>query len=132
MRESTDHVISSPLALTSEEYSPKAWREFSQIPALQHPSISYRQGRVKSVDCERKVATIVDIVTGTECETFYDYLVVSTGLRRVWPVVPQSLTKVDYLVEAGEHVKAIKAARDGVVVVGGGVFPMNHKNILFD
>ncbi len=125
-------MIGSPLALASATYSPKAWREYSQIPALQDPSVSYRQGRVKSVDCERKVATITDIATGEESESFYDYLVIGTGLRRVWPVVPQSLTKENYLVEAGEQIKAIEAAQDDIVVIGGGVFPTDHENMLFD
>jgi NADPH-dependent 2,4-dienoyl-CoA reductase/sulfur reductase-like enzyme len=50
----------------------------------------------------------------------YDYFVAGTGLRRVWPVVPQSLNRKQYLLEAEEHIYAVSNARHGVVVVGGG------------
>ena len=50
----------------------------------------------------------------------YDFLVAATGLRRVWPVVPQSLGRKQYLIEVEEHIHNVANARDGVVVVGGG------------
>lgn len=43
----------------------------------------------------------------------------ATGLRRAWPVVPQSLRRKQYLPEAGAHIAAARASRH-VVVVGGG------------
>ena len=51
----------------------------------------------------------------------YDYLVVGTGLRRVFPVVPQSLDREQYLSEAQVHIRAVGAAKHGVVVIGGGM-----------
>ena len=50
----------------------------------------------------------------------YDFLVVASGLRRVWPVVPQSLKKKQYLIEAGDHIRSVANFRHGVAVVGGG------------
>ncbi len=38
----------------------------------------------------------------------------------MWPVVPQSLSRKQYLVEAAEHIHAVSNAQHGVVVVGGG------------
>ncbi|ROV89161.1 hypothetical protein VSDG_08892 [Cytospora chrysosperma] len=115
------HLIGSPLALADEAYSSKAWVKYDGIPALKAPKISsIIQGTARNVDLANKRATVLDTATQTERELTYDYLVVGTGLRRVWPVVPQSLTRKQYLVEAGSHIKSVGNAPDGVVVVGGG------------
>jgi NADPH-dependent 2,4-dienoyl-CoA reductase/sulfur reductase-like enzyme len=81
---------------------------------------------VQSIDQQRKVATYVARGGGTQTsEIEYDYLVAASGLRRVWPVVPQSLRRKQYLFEAGDHIRAATTARHGVVIVGGGqYFPM--------
>lgn len=53
-------------------------------------------------------------------EEDYDFFVGASGLRRAWPVVPQSLTKEDYLNETLGHISLVKSAKRGVVVIGGG------------
>lgn len=116
----TDHLIGSPLALADSDYSKKAWVKFQDIPALQHPSIKIITGSVATVDCETKTATTLDGVTKVATEHKYDFFVAASGLRRVWPVVPQSLSRKQYLVEAAEHIHAVSNAQHGVVVVGGG------------
>lgn len=88
------------------------------------------QGTVTSVDPAAKKTTLLDAATQAAREVAYDYLVVSTGLRRAWPVVPQSLRRKQYLLEAGAHIEAARAcgpasssasaSAPGVVVVGGG------------
>jgi thioredoxin reductase len=113
------HLISSPLALASEEYAPKAWTQFDRIPALK--GVRFVRGSVKSVDPEAKQAVISEADTQAEVVQDYDFLVAATGLRRVWPVVPQAQTRESYLEEVRAHIDAIKAS-DGVVVVGGGQF----------
>lgn len=114
------HLIGSPLALADEEYSKKAWVKFTDIPAIQHPSVKIIQGSVTQVSPESKTATVIDGATKHASTHEYDFFVAASGLRRVWPVVPQSLTRKQYLIEAGEHIHAVNNARDGVVVVGGG------------
>lgn len=129
-----DHLIGSPLALADEAYASKAWVKYSDIPALQSPKITVLQGTVTAVDPAAKTTTLLDAATQAPREVAYDYLVVSTGLRRAWPVVPQSLRRKQYLLEAGAHIDAARAcgpasgsspadddgAAPGVVVVGGG------------
>ena len=73
------------------------------------------------VDPESKTARIKDTKTGTEYEESYDYLIAASGLRRSWPAVPQSLTREKFLAESGAHIKAVKSASEGVVVIGGGI-----------
>ncbi|KAF2456378.1 hypothetical protein BDY21DRAFT_49049 [Lineolata rhizophorae] len=115
------HVIGSPLALLARDYASKAWVRFQDIPALQTPRVRFLHGSVVSVDCESKSVSIIDCQTKQEFDEGYDYLVVASGLKRVWPSVPQSLTKDDYLSETGEHIDSVTCAtRHGVAIIGGG------------
>lgn len=115
------HLIGSPLALADEDYAAKIWVKYEDIPALQTPSIRVVHGSVKSVDQRRKVAAYAAHGSTTQTsEISYDYLVAAAGLRRVWPVVPQSLRRKQFLFEAGNHTRAATAARHGVLIVGGG------------
>jgi NADPH-dependent 2,4-dienoyl-CoA reductase/sulfur reductase-like enzyme len=113
-------LISTPLVLASEEYAKKAFVRYAEIPALTAPEVSWAQGSAVLVDAARKVATIRDGTTGETYEEAYDYLISSTGLKRSWPAVPQSLNKKQYLEEAGAHIKLMRDA-ERVVVVGGGM-----------
>ncbi|KAH6623791.1 hypothetical protein F5144DRAFT_371824 [Chaetomium tenue] len=116
------HVIGSPLALASEAHAEKFWVKYDDMPGLRSPNLRVLHGSVKSVDPERKVATYLAHGSTEEPEKLqYDYFVAASGLRRVWPVVPQSLRRKQYLFEAGDHIRAATSARHGVVVVGGAV-----------
>ena len=116
----TVHVIGSPLALSSKEYADKCWVEFADVKILQRPDVRFVHGRVQKVDPETRTTTILDSASQTEqCET-YDYFIAATGLRRVWPVVPQSLARKTYLLEAGRHIDAVRGSAHPVLVVGGG------------
>ncbi|UKZ82206.1 hypothetical protein TrVFT333_009990 [Trichoderma virens FT-333] len=114
------HLIGSPLALADTEYAKKAWVKFQDIPGLQLPNVRFVQGSVSNVDCDAKTATVVDSTTKESVTYQYDYFVTATGLRRVWPVVPQSLTRKQYLLEVETQINALDGAKDGVVIVGGG------------
>ncbi|KGQ07550.1 Apoptosis-inducing factor A [Beauveria bassiana D1-5] len=114
------HLIGSPLALADNEYAKKAWIKYADIPSMQVPNLKVVIGSVTAVDCVSKTVTTLDAVTKVATEHAYDFFVAATGLRRVWPTVPQSLSRKQYLVEAGEHVHAVSNAQHGVVVVGGG------------
>lgn len=118
--EIADHLIGSPLALADEHFSEKAWVKYNDLPALKAPGVSWVQARATSVDPEGKVAVITDTLSGETTEETYDYLIVSTGLRRDWPTVPQSLRRKEYLAEATAHIRAARSARECVVVIGGG------------
>ena len=116
-----DHLIGSPLALASESYSANAWKKFEDIPALQTPSISWTRGSAIKIDSSKKIATNLDSKSGEQYEEKYDYLIAASGLRRVWPVVPQSANWEKYLAEAKGHIDLVRNARHGVVVIGGGI-----------
>jgi NADH dehydrogenase FAD-containing subunit len=92
--------------------------KFCSLPALLVPNLKIIQGSVTAVDCGRKVATIKTSSGGRE--EGYDCLVAASGLRRVFPVVPQSLSEKDYLQEAKEQIEKIKSSKEAIVVIGGG------------
>jgi hypothetical protein len=93
---------------------------------LKSPDLSFIQGSVSSVDFAGKVAHIVDAENKVKRTESYDYLIASSGLRRSFPTVPQSLRRDEFLNEAKEHMANVKNARDGVVIVGGGTYDLNH------
>ncbi|TPX07361.1 uncharacterized protein E0L32_002169 [Thyridium curvatum] len=114
------HLIGTPLALASNEYAEKAWVRYADVGALQRPNIRVVQGSAQSVDPTARKALILKSGCDKPVETEYDYLIAASGLRRVWPVVPQALTRKQYLVEAADHIKKVSEGKHGVVVVGGG------------
>lgn len=114
------HLIGSPKSLADEKYAAESWTRFQDIPALKSPNISFIQGTLSKIDSASKIAHILDTNTKANRPEQYDYLIASSGLRRVFPTVPQSLRRVEFLQEAQRHQKAVTNAREGVVVVGGG------------
>lgn len=117
-----DHVIGSPLALSSKSYAEKAWVKYKDIPVLQRPDVRFVHGSVSKIDPESKTATILEKPNKTERAELYDFFIAATGLRRVWPVVPQSQSRDEYLEEAGRHIDAVTNSTAPVLVVGGGKF----------
>ncbi|OAQ60784.2 pyridine nucleotide-disulfide oxidoreductase, NAD-binding domain-containing protein [Pochonia chlamydosporia 170] len=114
------HVVGAPLALANQSYADKAWVEFGDLPDLQRPNITFIHGTVTNVDWNSKRATVNAHGEDASSVLGYDYFVAGTGLRRVWPVVPQSFTRKGYLTEVRDHIQLAKDASHGVLVVGGG------------
>lgn len=75
---------------------------------------------MQKLDCAAKSATYLDFTTNSQKQLDYDYVIVATGVRRQWPVVPQVSTHVEYVREGLKHVEAVAGAKNGVVVVIGG------------
>ncbi|KAJ5266510.1 hypothetical protein N7478_009318 [Penicillium angulare] len=114
------HLIGAPKSLACEKYASDTWRQFKDIPALKSPDFNFIQGSVNKVDCASKIAHILDTETQENRTEKYDYLIAGSGLRRVFPVVPQSLRRAEFLEEAKKHVENLRNASEGIVVVGGG------------
>ncbi|KAK3185583.1 hypothetical protein K4F52_005683 [Lecanicillium sp. MT-2017a] len=102
------------------DYTHKAWTKFSAVKDLQSPNVKVLQGTVTNVDCVAKQVAYLPQGCQLQQVIDYDYMVVSTGMRRDWPVVPRSVTYSDYLHEVGNHIEQLQDAQYGVVVVGGG------------
>lgn len=118
-----DHVIGSPLVFADKAYADKAWVPYKEIPALRSsPNIKTVHGSVTSVDMAGKTAVIKAAAAagGSSSTVDFDFIIVTAGLRRAFPVVPQSPDKVAYLKEVTPHIEAVSTGEDGVLVVGGG------------
>lgn len=72
------------------------------------------------MDPDRMAAQVQDSKTGKQVDTSYDYFVAATGLKRNYPVVPETTSRTNYITETGDHATSIKNATSGVVVIGGG------------
>jgi NADPH-dependent 2,4-dienoyl-CoA reductase/sulfur reductase-like enzyme len=114
------NTIGAPLAHVTQSYVQPFWRRFQDIKALQRSDITILQASLKHVDWEKRRLTVTD-PNGIDRVESYDYLVLATGLKRVFPVAPSSLTKEQYVQAAGKHIEAIEKAKGGTaVVIGGG------------
>lgn len=116
----TVHIVGAPLAMADSAYRDKAWVPFQDMMDLQDENVTLVHGSLSHVDCATKTATVLQHGTGEATLIEYDYFCAATGYRRVWPVVPQSLTYKDYLVETQRHIDEVGDAKHGVLVVGGG------------
>lgn len=117
------HTIGSPLALADTGYAKQCWVRYADMPALLSSSAQIRvvQGSLTGLDPAAMTATYTTTHNGgTKEKLEYDYVVVATGLRRKWPVVPQALAREQYLAEVGAHVAAVRRKGGAVVVVVGG------------
>ncbi|KAL5359949.1 hypothetical protein BJX96DRAFT_174834 [Aspergillus floccosus] len=114
------HLIGSPKALACEEFASKTWVTYAEIPAIQSSNVEFIRGSISSIDSQGKIAAVHKRGASTPTEVLYDFFIASSGLRRTFPTVPQSVEKLEFLQEARDHQRKIKDASDGVVVVGGG------------
>lgn len=118
------NTIGAPLAHVAHAYVQPFWRLFADIKALQRPDITILQARLKHVDAGKQKLTLAEIANGVDRIEGYDYLVLATGLKREFPIVPNGLHKDQYLQAAQKHIEAIEKAEGGtVVVIGGGELP---------
>lgn len=105
-----------------KEFSEKAWVEWKDIKVLQRPNVRFIQGKLSKIDPESKTASIAERGVEALRQEKYDFFLAATGLRRVWPVVPQALTRKAWLQEAGKHIDAVANSTAPVLVVGGGEY----------
>ncbi|KAJ5713575.1 uncharacterized protein N7483_010756 [Penicillium malachiteum] len=76
-------------------------------------------GTVTSIDSTSQTL-IYQGSEGTSKPLDYDYIIISSGLRRPWPVVPRCKRFTSYLSDASAFTKKIVGTKKlGVVVVGG-------------
>ena len=90
--------------------------------------MEFVRGSVTGINTEAKSAQILHLQTQETRHEPYDYLVAASGLRRVFPTVPQSLKREEFLKEVKMHKECVENAQDGIVIIGGGgraIFPFS-------
>jgi NADH dehydrogenase FAD-containing subunit len=96
---------------------------------LSSKNVMFVQGIAKSIEMEMKVASFTAPGSDTEQKIPYDYLVVATGTKRDFPIVPKASRKQDYLKDADRHIGFLENAGKIVVVGGGSFHPYQGQHI---
>jgi len=90
---------------------------------LHRPEVQIVQGSLKCVKVESRSLTYDATAESKELTLSYDFLVMATGLHRLWPVVPKALSYEQYVADAEAHVAGIEQAEGkSVIVIGGGKY----------
>lgn len=112
--------MGAPLAHTLESFSAEAWRQLSTIKLISKGDVKVLQGTVTNVDMgHKKVHYFSRSSQDPKREVEYDYLVVATGMRRAFPIVPKALGKEEYLQDAIGNIEELTSS-EKIVIVGGG------------
>ncbi|KAJ1709095.1 disulfide oxidoreductase [Aspergillus flavus] len=113
------HSVGAPLTHISPAETSVMWKVYKGFSELSRPVIDFVQGTVISIDPTRQVMRYQDL-EGRSQHLKYDYILISSGLRRPWPIVPRSRHFRSYLSDASTFIeKIIEAEKLGVVIVGG-------------
>jgi NADH dehydrogenase FAD-containing subunit len=119
------HTMGAPLAHTSASFTSEAWLRYRDISALAANKVQVLQGKAVGVDMGAKVLSYS--TENTETQTVhYDYLVVASGIKRAWPIVPRAVNKELYLHDAQSFMKELSTARSIALVGGGKIHSIVH------
>ncbi|OJJ70354.1 hypothetical protein ASPBRDRAFT_31256 [Aspergillus brasiliensis CBS 101740] len=113
------HTVSTPLVHVTPEHASHMWRRYTGFPKLRRPDVQIIQGSVLAINPDCHCVAYMD-GQGQSATISYDYAIISTGLRREWPVAPGSDHRSIYLDHALNSACSVRAAtKHGVVVIGG-------------
>ncbi|OJD40820.1 fad nad-binding domain-containing protein [Diplodia corticola] len=116
------HSVGAPLAHVARGSVESSWLRYKALWRLKRKELSIRRGRVREIRPDALSATFVDYDDDNKEVTLdYDYLLLATGSRREWPIVPKANSYRSYVIEAHKHIAGIEVAKsDTVAVIGGG------------
>ncbi|EOD50310.1 fad nad-binding domain-containing protein [Neofusicoccum parvum] len=116
------HSVGAPLAHVAKGSVEPSWLRYNALWRLKRRELSIRHGTIKHINPEALSATFADYDDGSKDVTVeYDYLLLATGSRREWPIVPKASSFKNYVIEAQKHIAGIEVAKSSTVaVIGGG------------
>lgn len=99
-----------------------SWLRYRALWRLKRKELSIRHGSVRAIHPDALSATFVDYDDDNkETTLYYDYLLLATGSRREWPIVPKANSSKSYVIDAQKHIAGIELAKSSTVaVIGGG------------
>lgn len=124
------HTVGAPLGQISAPFANEFWIKYSDIEKIKSfdEDVRFVQGAAVSLDMASKILTYSIPTSKSEKKNLdYDYLVVATGLRRGWPVVPRAVSKSQHLMDV-EQLERELIGHSKFVLVGGGKISL--RNIL--
>lgn len=96
------------------------WKQYGGFPKLNRPDVTFIHGTATGINCGSQTLLYNDTHNKPQSQQ-YDYILVSTGVRRKWPIVPRADSFLPYVKDASSYSQQILAAEKlGVVVIGGG------------
>ncbi|KAJ2852261.1 hypothetical protein IWW36_000404 [Coemansia brasiliensis] len=107
------HYLGMTRGLSQPEYAQKLWVPYTNMPWLQHPSITIKKDIISRI-----TPTHVELVESKE-NLEYDYLVISMGQSRNAPIGVPASTQNEYLQLMNKYHSTISSAQS-IAVVGGG------------
>lgn len=120
------HSMGTPLIHVDHGITEESWVRFNTIPALKRDNVQVHQGSLVEIDPSQKRAfwqPTKPSQDATDQIIQYDYLIMATGLKRDWPIVPAAKTWKQYVQDAKNHISQIQGCVENpVVVIGGGKF----------
>lgn len=119
------HTMGSLLALTSRTYAESAWQPYRDLPSFTNGGVNIVHGEATRVDVKNKTITYNSQATdfgGASKEMPYDYLIVTTGLDRSWPITPVCPTKHEYMAHTDKYARELQEVHGDIIIVGGGKF----------
>lgn len=118
------HSVGAPLAHVAKGSVEPSWLRYNALWRLKRRELSIRHGTIKHINPEALSATFADYDDGSKDVTVeYDYLLLATGSRREWPIVPKASSFKNYVIEAQKHIAGIEVAKSSTVaVIGGGKY----------
>ncbi|KAJ5482529.1 hypothetical protein N7475_001341, partial [Penicillium sp. IBT 31633x] len=117
------HTMGSLLALTSRTYAESAWQPYRDLPSFTNGGVNIVHGEATRVDVKNKTITYNSQATdfgGASKEMPYDYLIVTTGLDRSWPITPVCPTKHEYMAHTDKYARELQEVHGDIIIVGGG------------
>ncbi|KAL4863654.1 hypothetical protein BDV12DRAFT_206350 [Aspergillus spectabilis] len=113
------HTVSTPLVHVTPDHASHMWRRYTGFPKLRRPDVEIIQGSVLAMDPACRRVVYMD-VQGQNATISFDYAIISTGVRREWPVAPGADHRSIYLEHALNSACSVRvAAKHGVIVIGG-------------
>ncbi|KAJ2302702.1 hypothetical protein IWW55_003289 [Coemansia sp. RSA 2706] len=106
------HYLGMTRGLSQPDYARKLWVPYTEMPWLQHSSITIKQNIISRI-----TATHVELVDSEHVE--FDYLVMALGQSRNAPIGVSASTHSEYLSAMDKYHDVILNAQS-VAVVGGG------------
>ncbi|KAJ5893858.1 hypothetical protein N7495_005549 [Penicillium taxi] len=114
------HTVGAPLAHISPTHANSMWKQYTGFKEFMRPDLRFLQGTATSINPTTQTLTYDDVHGMSQYQP-YDYLLVSTGMQRKWPVTPKANSLLSYLKDASDYADSIKVAgKLGVVIIGGG------------
>lgn len=139
--------MGSPKVLTASTVAQSSWARYTAIGhKYQFDNLHWIQGRPLSIDSkERLLYWNKPSITSpgmkaspdrSTCNVLeYDFLVIATGMRRQYPVVPKALTQEQNFEDYASLRGHIEQAANPIVVIGGGKprpFPLLLSSVVVD